>query len=85
MACCDVMNLIKFVCSHHNLRDFYISVQIVGAENGTDYRLVQVIGRKNRVYEILSRKRPLSLRMIQGLHANFSIPAESLIKPSSVV
>ena len=45
--------------------------------------LVPVIGRKNRVYEILSRKRPLSLRMIQGLHANFSIPAESLIRPSS--
>jgi len=45
--------------------------------------LVPVIGRKNRVYEILARKRPLTLRMIEGLHEVFSIPAESLLKHSS--
>jgi HTH-type transcriptional regulator/antitoxin HigA len=45
--------------------------------------LVQVIGRKNRVYEVLARKRPLTLRMIEGLHETFSIPAESLLKHSS--
>lgn len=45
--------------------------------------LVSVIGRKNRVYEILARKRPLTLRMIEGLHEVFSIPAESLLKHSS--
>lgn len=45
--------------------------------------LVPVIGRKNRVYEILSRKRPLTLRMIEGLHRTFSIPAESLLKHGS--
>jgi len=45
--------------------------------------LVPVIGRKNRVYEILAGKRPLTLRMIEGLHEAFSIPAESLIKHSS--
>jgi len=45
--------------------------------------LVPVIGRKNRVYEILARKRPLTLRMIEGLHETFSIPAESLVKRSS--
>lgn len=44
--------------------------------------LVPVIGRKNRVYEILARKRPLTLRMIQGLHERFAIPAESLLKHS---
>ena len=44
--------------------------------------LVPVIGRKNRVYEILARKRPLTLRMIEGLHEAFSIPAESLLKQS---
>lgn len=44
--------------------------------------LVPVIGRKNRVYEVLSRKRPLTLRMIEGLHETFSIPAESLLKHS---
>jgi HTH-type transcriptional regulator / antitoxin HigA len=42
--------------------------------------LVPVIGRKNRVYEVLSRRRPLTLRMIEGLHTKFGIPAESLIK-----
>jgi len=42
--------------------------------------LVPIIGRKNRVYEILARKRPLTLRMIEGLHETFSIPAESLLK-----
>jgi HTH-type transcriptional regulator/antitoxin HigA len=45
--------------------------------------LVPVIGRKNRVYEILARKRPLTLRMIEKLHEAFSIPAESLLKHSS--
>ena len=45
--------------------------------------LVPVIGRKNRVYEILARKRPLTLRMIEGLHETFSIPAESLLKHNS--
>jgi HTH-type transcriptional regulator/antitoxin HigA len=42
--------------------------------------LVPVIGRKNRVYEVLAGKRPLTLRMIEGLHETFSIPAESLLK-----
>jgi HTH-type transcriptional regulator / antitoxin HigA len=45
--------------------------------------LEPVIGRKNRVYEVLSRKRPLTLRMIEGLHTRFGIPAESLIKQSA--
>jgi HTH-type transcriptional regulator/antitoxin HigA len=42
--------------------------------------LVPMIGRINRVYEVLSRKRPLTLAMIQRLHSELGIPAESLIK-----
>lgn len=42
--------------------------------------LVPFIGRINRVYEVLSRKRPLTLAMIQRLHSELGIPAESLIK-----
>jgi len=42
--------------------------------------LVSFIGRINRVYEVLSRKRPLTLAMIQRLHRELGIPAESLIK-----
>ena len=42
--------------------------------------LEPVIGRRNRVYEVLSRRRTLTLRMIEGLHSKFGIPAESLLK-----
>jgi HTH-type transcriptional regulator/antitoxin HigA len=42
--------------------------------------LVPIIGRRNRVYEVLARKRPLTLRMIEGLHEVLGIPAESLLK-----
>lgn len=43
--------------------------------------LVPAIGRLNRVYEVLNRKRPLTLNMIRNLHERFGIPAESLIQP----
>lgn len=46
--------------------------------------LVPAIGRLNRVYEILSRKRPLTLAMIWRLHEEFGIPAESLIRPTDL-
>jgi HTH-type transcriptional regulator/antitoxin HigA len=36
-------------------------------------------GGKNRASEVLSRKRPLSLRMIRNLHKNFHIPSDTLI------
>lgn len=42
--------------------------------------LEPMIGRLNRVYEILNRKRPLTLKMIWRLHKDLGIPAESLIK-----
>lgn len=41
--------------------------------------LVPAIGRVNRVYEVLSGKRELTLAMIRRLHKDFHIPAESLI------
>ncbi len=42
--------------------------------------LEPMIGKSNRVYEVLNRKRALTLRMIQKLHQELGIPAESLIK-----
>jgi HTH-type transcriptional regulator/antitoxin HigA len=42
--------------------------------------LVPMIGQINRVYEVLNRRRPLTLAMIQRLHGELGIPAESLIK-----
>ena len=42
--------------------------------------LVPMIGQINRVYEVLNRRRPLTLAMIRRLHSELGIPAESLIK-----
>jgi HTH-type transcriptional regulator/antitoxin HigA len=44
--------------------------------------LVPYIGSQNRVYEVLNRKRPLTLKMVWRLHSGLGIPAESLIKVS---
>ncbi len=43
--------------------------------------LEPMIGRRNRVYEVLNYKRALTLNMIWQLHQQLGIPAESLIKP----
>ena len=45
--------------------------------------LEPMIGGRNRVYEILNRKRSLTLKMIWRLHEQLGIPAESLIKQPS--
>ena len=37
--------------------------------------LEPMIGRLNRVYEVLSRARPLTLRMIWKLHKELGVPA----------
>ena len=42
--------------------------------------LEPMIGRRNRVYEVLNRKRSLTLKMIWRLHEQLGMPAESLIK-----
>jgi len=43
--------------------------------------LEPMIGRRNRVYEVLNRKRPLTMKMAWRLHSELGIPAESLIRP----
>lgn len=43
--------------------------------------LEPMIGKSNRVYEILNYKRSLTLNMIWRLNQQLGIPAESLIKP----
>ncbi|HLH93812.1 MAG TPA: transcriptional regulator [Xanthobacteraceae bacterium] len=42
--------------------------------------LIPFIGSRNRVHEILSRRRSLTLAMVRRLHEGLGIPAESLIK-----
>jgi HTH-type transcriptional regulator / antitoxin HigA len=46
--------------------------------------LEPMIGKSNRVYEILNYKRALTLKMIWKLNRELGIPAESLIKPSRI-
>lgn len=65
----DPVEAIKFVMEQKNLK----------VED-----LTSSIGRPNRVYEVLNRKRHLLVRMIWNLHNQLGIPAEALIKPSSV-
>jgi HTH-type transcriptional regulator/antitoxin HigA len=47
--------------------------------------LEPLIGRSNRVYEVLNRRRGLTLPMIQKLHAGLGIPAESLLRQTVLV
>ncbi len=50
-------------------------------QNGLQPRdLIPFIGSRNRVHEVLKRRRPLTINMIRRLHAGLGIPAESLIK-----
>ena len=64
-----------------DLPDPVEAIKFVMEQRGLTIKdLEPMIGRPNRVYEILARKRPLTLAMIQRLHQGLNIPAESLIK-----
>jgi HTH-type transcriptional regulator / antitoxin HigA len=43
--------------------------------------LVPYIGQRGRVYDVLNRRRRLSLTMIQRLHKELGIPADLLVQP----
>ncbi|MDQ6967970.1 MAG: hypothetical protein Q9M14_04730 [Mariprofundaceae bacterium] len=47
--------------------------------------LVPMIGRSNRVYEVLTHKRSLSLNMIRKLNQGLGISAEVLIQTSTEI
>ena len=64
-----------------DLPDPVEAIKFVMEQRGlTAKDLEPMIGRTNRVYEVLNRKRPLTLKMIWRLHRGLGIPAESLIK-----
>jgi HTH-type transcriptional regulator/antitoxin HigA len=44
--------------------------------------LGRLLGSRQRASEVLSRKRPLTMRMAWKLHHEWGIPAEALIKPT---
>ncbi len=67
-----------------DLPDPIEAIKFVMEQRGlTPKDLEPAIGRINRVYEVLNRRRPLTLAMIRNLHDTFGIPAESLIKQSA--
>ena len=50
-------------------------------QNGLQPRdLIPFIGGRNRVHEVLNRRRELTINMIRRLHEGLGIPAESLIR-----
>jgi HTH-type transcriptional regulator/antitoxin HigA len=64
-----------------DLPDPVEAIKFVMEQRGLSVKDLQpMIGRSNRVYEILSRKRSLTLKMIWRLHQDLGIPAESLIR-----
>lgn len=65
------------------LPDPVATIRFVMEQRGLTARdLEPMLGRANRVYEVLNRKRPLTLKMIWRLHKDLGIPAESLIRPA---
>jgi HTH-type transcriptional regulator / antitoxin HigA len=56
---------------------------VMEQRNLTVKDLVPYIGRPNRVYEVLNRRRPLTMAMVWKLHRGLGIPAESLIKQAA--
>ena len=66
------------------LPDPVAAIKFVMEQRGLTVRDLQpMLGRANRVYEVLNRKRALTLKMIWRLHKDLGIPAESLIRPST--
>src|SRR4051812_3413550 len=67
-----------------DLPDPVEAIKFVMEQRGLTVKdLEPMIGHSNRVYEILSYKRPLTLKMVWRLHQGLGIPAESLIKQRS--
>ena len=46
--------------------------------------LADILGSRSRASEVLARRRPLTLEMIQKINANWKIPADLLVQPYRV-
>ena len=81
------MLLDDYARKHHPIAppDPVEAIKFRMAQSGlTAKDLTPMIGKLNRVYEILNYKRPLTLAMIRRLHADLHIPAESLIHQNPI-
>jgi len=83
-----LVTLVEAYEAKHFLMDLPDSVEAIKFEmerKGLTVKdLEPMIGKSNRVYEILNHKRSLTLKIIWKLHEGLGIPAESLIKPPQV-
>ncbi len=67
-----------------DLPDPVAAIRFVMEQRGLSAKdLVPYIGQPNRVYEVLSHKRPLTMAMAWKLHRGLGIPAESLIRQAA--
>jgi HTH-type transcriptional regulator / antitoxin HigA len=46
--------------------------------------LAEILGSRSRASEVLARRRPLTLEMIQKINATWKIPADLLVQPNRV-
>ena len=86
----DVMvTLVEAYESKHHALDLPDPIEAIKFEmerKGLSVKdLESMIGKSNRVYEVLNRKRALTLPMIRRLNHGLGIPAESLIKKKKKV
>ena len=47
----------------------------------TQAELADILGSRSRASEVLARRRPLTLEMIQKINASWKIPADLLVQP----
>jgi HTH-type transcriptional regulator/antitoxin HigA len=50
----------------------------------TQSELARILGSRSRASEVLARRRPLTLEMIQKISASWKIPADLLVRPYRV-
>ena len=50
----------------------------------TQAELADILGSRSRASEVLARRRPLTLEMIQKINATWKIPADLLVQPYRV-
>lgn len=46
--------------------------------------LAKILGSRSRASEVLARRRPLTLEMIQKINASWKVPADLLVRPYRV-
>ena len=50
----------------------------------TQAELAKILGSRSRASEVLARRRPLTLEMIQKINATWKIPADLLVRPYKI-